>query len=340
MSLLITEIAINAAGEIAIELTNTAATPYDLTYHSLFLGGTGVSYSGFSFAAAGVSSPLAPNETITLGHSNIPGLDYSPNDAVFERADFANVFVQYFRDTLEFPDSVGVRASGGPVFGTDIVYTCDTSRTPDTDPSSGDNRGDFIVTTPFSTNTLGSPTLACFAEGTGIATPSGEVAVEDLRIGDPVLTAEGRAVPIVWIGRQTIVKRFFGERASLVRIAEGALGNQSDLFVTGDHGMVLEGYVINASVLVNGGSIDWVPLSETPARFTVYHVETEAHDTILANGAVAETFVDYDTRRRFDNYADYLALAGEDRAIAESPLPRISAARHLPASLRERLLAA
>ncbi|WP_300434162.1 Hint domain-containing protein [uncultured Mameliella sp.] len=179
--------------------------------------------------------------------------------------------------------------------------------------------------------------ISCFALGTLIATPQGEVAVETLCAGDMVLTADGPAVEVRWIGRQTVVKRFAGEKAQLVRIASGALGNHSELFVTGDHGMVLDGYVVNASALVNGGSIDWVPLSETPESFTVYHVETEAHDVVLANGAPAETFVDYATRRTFDNYAEYRALYPEDRSIPEQAGPRVSSARQVPAHIRSRL---
>jgi hypothetical protein len=54
--------------------------------------------------------------------------------------------------------------------------------------------------------------------------------------------------------------------------------------VTADHGMVIDGLVINASTLVNGDTIDFVPISELDDSFTVYHVETVAHDVILANG--------------------------------------------------------
>lgn len=177
----------------------------------------------------------------------------------------------------------------------------------------------------------------CFAAGTGIATPRGERAVETLRIGDLVLTESGHHVEVKWVGRQTIVKTFARERAQLVRIAAGALGNHADLYVTGDHGMVLDGCVVNASALVNGGSVDWVPFSATPARQTVYHIETEAHDVILANGAPTESFVDYKGRMAFDNYSEYTKLYCADRVIVEAPIPRISTRRMVPPALRARL---
>lgn len=201
------------------------------------------------------------------------------------------------------------------------------------------------VTLPASIdlNTLDtSDFTTCFAAGTQIATASHDRAVEDLHIGDLILTADGRQVAVKWIGRQTTLKQFRGDRARLVRIHKGAFGDglpTSDLTVTADHGMVLDGYVVNASALVNGQGIDWVPLSDLPDRFTVFHIETQAHDVILANGAEAETYIDYVARSSFDNHAEYLALYGVETSIPEMPLPRISAARMVPAHLRARLSA-
>jgi hypothetical protein len=51
-------------------------------------------------------------------------------------------------------------------------------------------------------------TTFCFLAGTLIATPTGAVPVETLAIGDPILTADGRTVPVKWLGRQTLSTRF------------------------------------------------------------------------------------------------------------------------------------
>lgn len=184
-----------------------------------------------------------------------------------------------------------------------------------------------------------SPTPVCFALGTLIATPAGETAVGALQIGDLVLTADGRATPVKWIGRQTIVSLFAGDRARPVRVAAGALGAglpHTDLVLTADHALILDGLAINAGALVNGTTIT---LDPAPDRATYYHIETEEHDVVIANGVPAETFVDYVGRRAFDNYAEYVGLYGQDRNIAEMPLARISSARMLPAALRARLAA-
>ncbi|MEY8838646.1 Hint domain-containing protein [Cribrihabitans sp. XS_ASV171] len=180
----------------------------------------------------------------------------------------------------------------------------------------------------------------CFGEGTLIATPDGQRRVETLEIGETLLTADGRMSQVKWVGRQTVHPFFAGARAQPVQIKAGALGGglpHSDLTVTADHGMFIDGLVINASALVNGSTIDFVPLADLPDSFTVYHIETEAHDVILANGSAAETFIDYRGRRTFDNYREYIELYDTECTIPELPYPRVSSQRLVPDVLRQRL---
>ena len=182
----------------------------------------------------------------------------------------------------------------------------------------------------------------CFLAGTMIAVPGGERAVEELAIGDMVLTAGGETRPVLWIGRQTL-HRHFGDplRTHPIRIAAGALGDSlptRDLFVSPDHALLLEGQLVQAGALVNGTTV--VKHKPEEPRYTYYHIELQDHALVLAEGVAAETFVDNVTRGRFDNYAEYEALYGTDAAaIAEMDLPRVKSARQLPDSLRTRLAA-
>ncbi|MBJ6373550.1 Hint domain-containing protein [Sedimentitalea sp. CAU 1593] len=191
-------------------------------------------------------------------------------------------------------------------------------------------------------NVTSASFTVCFAAGTLIATPDGETKVEALKIGDLITCEDGRAVPVKWIGRQTVHKIFTpAERFVPVRVSAGALGNgqpHCDLVLTADHALILDGLAINASALVNGTTIAYEPIDSLPDRVTYYHIETENHDVILANGAPAETYVDYIARRAFDNHAEYLALYGEENPIREMPLPRVSAARLVPPAIRARLV--
>lgn len=180
----------------------------------------------------------------------------------------------------------------------------------------------------------------CFAAGTMIATPNGDVAVETLSIGDSILTASGETIAVKWIGRQSLRPVAAGEKFQAVRISQGALGDNlpnQDLTVTAGHGLIIDDLVINAGVLVNNSSIRFVPSNELPAVVTYYHVETENHEVIIANGTAAETYVDYIDRKAFDNYAEYVALYGNEARIVEMPRHRISSRRLLPLAVRQRL---
>ncbi len=95
--------------------------------------------------------------------------------------------------------------------------------------------------------------------------------------------------------------------------------------------------MINAGALVNHDTIDYVPGAELPDSVTYYHIETDSHEVILANGTEAETYIDYVDRQAFDNYAEYVALYGIETRVVEMPRHRISSRRLLPLALRERL---
>ena len=102
--------------------------------------------------------------------------------------------------------------------------------------------------------------------------------------------------------------------------------------------MLVDGVLCEAASLVNGSTVTRVPLSEFGENFTVYHVETDTHEIILANGAPTETFIDNVSRRAFDNHAEFEALFGENPAeMEELRHPRASNARQLPERIRIRL---
>lgn len=189
------------------------------------------------------------------------------------------------------------------------------------------------------TYSTGSFTV-CFLAGSRVATPCGDVAVEQLRIGDCVLTLDGRAVAVRWIGVQTVVSPFCDPLHSYpIRISRGALDEglpMRDLLVSPDHAILVDGLLVQASALMNGTTI--LRMTDMPERFTYYHVELADHSLILTEGVPAETFVDNVSRRRFDNHADYVALYGDAGSlIPEMALPRVKSARQMPRATSQRL---
>ena len=194
------------------------------------------------------------------------------------------------------------------------------------------------------------PTVnACFVTGTLIKTDRGEVPVESLAIGDRVRTLSGALVPIKWIGRQRILSCWAGAHGlvrSPVVIKKGALGDKlipvphTDLYVSEDHAIFFHGILINAGALVGSAAVRHVPFTEMPAEFVYYHLETEQHEVILANGAPVESFVDNISRDMFDNYPEYAALYGvRTPEMEELSFPRVMSARQIPDSIRNLLSA-
>jgi hypothetical protein len=191
----------------------------------------------------------------------------------------------------------------------------------------------------FPVTTVQTIAIVCFLAGTRIATPKGHVPVETLKPGDLVLTADGRAVPVRFLGRQTVHARFAPpERANPIRISAGALGENlpaRDLFLSRNHAIALDGVLATASALVNGTTIQEVP---PPAEvFEYFSIETEKHEIILAEGCPVEIFMDHVPRSCWHNYRDYVALYGAGRPIAELPLPHAKSWRQLPRRLRARI---
>ena len=182
----------------------------------------------------------------------------------------------------------------------------------------------------------GAQVFNCFATGTTILTPDGERAIETLQPGDRVVTHDGRSTPVIWVARQTVANpRGVELGRKPVRIDAGALGPDlpnRPLTVTADHALLFGDMLVNAGTLAEDGTpIRFAPLSEMPTKFIWWHVELENHEVVLANGGVpAESFIDYVGRSGFDNYDDYLEIAGADRLIPEMPFVRISARRLLP----------
>jgi len=170
----------------------------------------------------------------------------------------------------------------------------------------------------WTTYTQGSTTLYvqnwetvvhCFAEGTRIVTPSGEVAVESLRAGDMVLAMRhGHAgvEPLRWVGSVDIaVPRNAAAAATSapILIKAGALAPgmpARDLRVSPDHAMAVDGYLIPARHLVNGTSI----IQEFWCRRVRYfHLELDAHGLLLSEGAWSESYLDDGSRQHFNNAA-------------------------------------
>jgi Ca2+-binding RTX toxin-like protein len=147
--------------------------------------------------------------------------------------------------------------------------------------------------------------VVCFAEGTRILTPSGEVPVERLRAGDLVVTPRG-AAPVSalrWVGRLQVDltrQRFRGEAAPVL-VRAGALADGlpfRDLHVSPNHALFLDGVLVPARLLVNGLSIIHQRWRQA---VTYHHLELDAHALLVSEGALTESYLDDGNRHLFDH---------------------------------------
>ncbi|WP_437871155.1 Hint domain-containing protein [Methylorubrum extorquens] len=186
------------------------------------------------------------------------------------------------------------------------------------------NENNYLV---FSNNTLPPPDTAltftssqgdyklvlCFVSGTNISTSRGEVAVEDLQVGDLAATATGALRRIIWIGHRKIAS----ESASLafnqqpVRVRAGAFGPglpARDLFLSPGHPVLVGadadnegGVLVPVMCLINGTTVTREPVTSV----TYWHVELDVHDILLAEGLPAESYIDGGDRTFFSEGSDH-----------------------------------
>ena len=150
-------------------------------------------------------------------------------------------------------------------------------------------------------------TLACFGPGTLIRTTEGDIAVEQLRIGDRVVSAFGGDAPVTWIGHRHVrcARHDRPEDVHPIRVSAGAFGPGQparDLLLSPDHAIYYVdddgvGALIPVRYLINGGTI----ARETLDDVTYWHVELPAHDVLFANGLPAESYLETGNRAAFAN---------------------------------------
>lgn len=183
--------------------------------------------------------------------------------------------------------------------------------------------------------------VVCFAAGTRILTPEGNVAVEDLQAGDTVVTASGAHRPIRWLGHRTVDcdRHPRPETVWPIRVERHAFAEnkpERDLWLSPAHAVLAQGVLVQIERLVNGATVRQV------ARDSVsyWHLELDSHDAILAEALEAETYLDTGNRSFFGNGGTATQLVATEGSSAAGATCAPFAAAASPAlhAIRQELL--
>ncbi|MFV1800465.1 Hint domain-containing protein [Phaeobacter sp. Ay1a-4a] len=161
--------------------------------------------------------------------------------------------------------------------------------------------------------------IPCFTPGSLVLTPQGAVPVEDLEIGDRVLTRDSGLQTLRWTARRVVTTAELARRPQFqpILIEAGALGREGaelvpnrDMMVSPQHRMLLTGsraellfgsneVLVAAVHLINDRDIRRARTLDV----TYIHLLFDQHEIICADGAWSESFQPGD-----------LTLAGMDMA--------------------------
>lgn len=191
----------------------------------------------------------------------------------------------------------------------------------------------------------GVMTYACFLKGTHIATPDGEAAVETLRAGDRVLTADGKVATVKWVGYRKLHKARIPARDAVrafpITFQRGSIADNvphRDLCLSPGHHVYFDGLLVPAMALVNGQTI---VQDFKVSTFEYFHVELEEFGILLAEGLPAESYVDTGNRSMFQNAGEVALNPDFGPATGRPDIAGIKVAQQGPQveAIRKRLLA-
>lgn len=144
--------------------------------------------------------------------------------------------------------------------------------------------------------------VPCFTPGTSIATPRGERLVEELKVGDRIITRDNGIQEIRWVGTRPITSREMEAVPHLrpILIRAGALGNglpERDMMVSPNHRILVSNdrtqlYFEESEVLAAAKHLVGAPgiASANVSQTTYIHFMFDRHEVVLSNGAWTESF--------------------------------------------------
>jgi hypothetical protein len=262
----------------------TASTEVNVTFTSIF--------QGTASAGASIAYRL---EVYPLGN---------PNTLVDIRADAVSQTVTLYQGIPYVVSLLDVFSVPGKSANTGTSLSTTASALYAYTVAEVDSHGTPIPGNPDLTFDSGLThiSIACYAAGTRIATPHGEIAVDRLTPGTLVTAHFAGTAEIVWIGHRHVDCRRHPDPARVmpIRVRAHAFGPDQphrDLVLSPDHAVFAAGVLMPIRYLVNGATIARMDVE----AITYWHVELDRHDVVLAEGLPTESYLDTGNRSAFDD---------------------------------------
>jgi len=161
--------------------------------------------------------------------------------------------------------------------------------------------------------TINAPVI-CYLKGSKILTSKGYVAIENIYVDDEIVTKntivnnkylkyntnnEEELKKVIWISSFTPAN--LNNDSFPICFKAGTFGENlpiEDLFISPNHSIFINNQLICAKHLVNGTTI-----FQDTSKITLeyYHLELNTHSLIIANGLLAESYLDWGQRYVFKN---------------------------------------
>ena len=154
--------------------------------------------------------------------------------------------------------------------------------------------------------------VVCYLKGTLILTKNGWKPIEEIKKGTKVLTkgkiqklkyvdihAESQFTPVLWASKFKVAT--LNNKSYPICIKKDALGENipfKDLYVSPNHGLLINGKRVLAKKLINETTIYQ---DKTWKEVEYYHLECDKHCAIFANGVLAESYLNEQNRFVFEN---------------------------------------
>lgn len=286
---------------------------------TLILGGYATTTSGLIEFSGSADTPAGGGGTIEIAAGTTPSIigyitNITENDTIIIDGLTANGYTHV--------DGIyTLTNNGSPINGTSSFQL----------PAANDGTTFTVKTVDGKTYLNADIVTVCFLPGSMIRTAEGDIAVEDIRVGDNVVafdwkTGEETVRPVIWVGKAHATvhaHRSDDEAGYPVRVLKNAVAEgvpYKDMLITAEHCLFFEGKFVPVRMLVNGSSIFY---DKSITSYDYYHLETAEHAVIVADGMMTESYLDTGNRRSFRQAGKVVSLGGQVKtweADAGAPL--------------------